>query len=146
MMEIDFRLDLPMVFFLRGNLQGILESLQEKGQPRGYIPGDEEDQEFWVDGLRDENLESLEALRDLTQTECFGVEPMNVEMDQAFAVLRACSCLRLHLRTTALKRLTDEALEAATFDMRGLKGGEHDGFGVYMILAHIQSVILEVLD
>ena len=146
MLELDFNLDPAMVFFLRGNLQGIFESLQEKGQARGYMPEEADDQEFWVDGLRDENLEALEALLHLVKTDSFGLKSIAIEMEDIFAVLRACSCLRLHLRSAALRRLTDEALEAATFDMHGLRGGEHDAFGVYMLLAHLQSVILDALD
>ena len=127
-------------------LQGIFESLREEGVVRGYVPEDEEDQEFWVDGLKSENLEGLEALMSFVKAEDFGEGAMELSKETAFSIMRACSCLRLHLRENVLQGISDEDLENGEFVQSAIKGGLRDAFFIYVILAQLQSAVIETVD
>lgn len=146
MVTMDIRLDPSMTQFLRSMLQGIFESLQEKGKVRGYSPSDEDDQDIWVDALQGDNLESLEALMSVVKMEKFGCEPLQLPLDEMMAMIRACSCLRLHLRETVLEHLSDQFLESGIMNLRKVGAAEHDAYIVFTLLAYIQSRAIESVD
>ncbi|MGB0372542.1 MAG: hypothetical protein ACPGN3_14505 [Opitutales bacterium] len=143
MPELNIRMDPAVRAFLRRMLQGIYESLQETGKARGYSPEAEDDLEIWVEGLESENLEVLEGLLSFVKKEDFGVGAIDLTLEELFAVMKACSCLRLHLRETALKDVTDEALENAEFDPGQFKSGLQEAYIVYSLLAYLQTLALE---
>lgn len=142
MAAIFVKLDQPVCAFFRKILQAVLESLREEGSPRGYRPEAEDDQEFWIDGLKSDNLEALEALRDLVFREGFGCESIELEMDVLFAVMRACSCLRLHLRGAALSDISDKDLESPDFHPVRFRDDIHHAYVCYMLLAHVQTAAI----
>jgi hypothetical protein len=71
-----------------------------------------------------------------------------VEFDQteALAVLRACSILRLRLRSGDLAGLSDEALESGEIDFFGLDEKGRLAFTCYLFLASLQETLVRHLD
>ncbi|MEM9025961.1 MAG: hypothetical protein AAGB06_03405 [Verrucomicrobiota bacterium] len=124
-------------------LQGIFESLQESGRVRGYLPEAEEDQEFWVEGLRDENFEALDTLLNFVKSENFGRKKVEISEDSLFSLMKACSCVRLHLRESALLNVSDEELENPSIESVLFKGPQSEVYVVYSLLAYIQSTAVE---
>lgn len=143
MPEVFVKMDTPVREFLKRMLRGIYESLNETGRPRGYCPDAEDDQEFWVDGLRSDNLEALETLLNFVKNENFGMGTSEIAQEDLFAIMRACSCIRLHLRETALKGISDEVLENPGAQLDILKGPLNEVYVVYSVLAYIQTAAVE---
>lgn len=75
-----------------------------------------------------------------------GARRLQVDETTAEGILRASSAVRLALRRTALKGISDEALEGAPFLAHMIQKSQQGAFLTYCFLAALQSMILEAMD
>jgi hypothetical protein len=60
--------------------------------------------------------------------------------------VRACAALRLRLRGTVLKTVTDAALENGDIAVEALTEAQRTAFMCYLFLATIQDLIIQHID
>jgi len=66
--------------------------------------------------------------------------------ENAEAIVRACSAVRLQLRAHPLAGLDDETLEGGDVELTRLEESVRKAFMCYLFLATIQELIIQHLD
>jgi hypothetical protein len=114
---------------------------------RTEAPEDEDPEfaEHWLAGLHERIEEDLTAVVRLLDMPDFGVAPVKIPEDEALSALRGFTVLRLTLRETALREITDEAMEAGKVDRRKLTAPRRHAYACYGALGEIQAAICEML-
>jgi hypothetical protein len=114
---------------------------------RTEAPEDEDPEfaEHWLAGLHERIEEDLTAVVRLLDMPDFGVAPVTLSEDESLSALRGFTVLRLTLRETALREITDEAMEAGKVDRRKLTAPRRHAYACYGALGEIQAAICEML-
>ena len=113
MIRLDLELDPQLVEFTWELIREALADLKQEPDDR-FVPADPDDEdlaEAWTDSLREELDVDFQALTTLFTANRFGEESIELKPEAAEGILRACSSVRLWLRTRRLKDVTDESLE-----------------------------------
>lgn len=146
MKKIEIKLSQASVAPLLDFIKSLSDRLGDQLMIDPRLLGMEPDlQETW----REDLLESLgndgKVFMGLFGSRFFETGTIEIDLENAEAVLRAGSALRLRLRESALKRFTDEVLENGDWDLEEMTVEEQKGYSCYLFLAAIQEVIIDHL-
>ena len=112
MKRIEVKLSLPVVAPLLDVIKTAADTLHGSlAAPLGVQDIDPEFREAWTDDLLKSQNDELGTLLALFDKEFFSTGTVSFDEDNAEIIVRACAALRLRLRGTVLKTVTDEALE-----------------------------------
>ena len=102
-----------------------------------------------VEDSLDEELAAPIDVRNLLalfDSEFFASGVVNFDEDNADAILRSCSAVRLRLRDQFLSSFTDEVLETGEVLLEEMAEEERRYFMCYLFLATVQELVIEHLD
>jgi hypothetical protein len=147
MKRISIRLSLPIVAPLVDVLRGTGESLQHGlAAPLRIEDLDPDFRESWTDELVEAQRQETALLLGLFDDEFFSTGVINIDEEQADAVLRACAAQRLHLRRNGLRKVTDEVLESGMVSPDSLPEKERLALLAYIFLATLQELLINQFD
>lgn len=147
MRYIDIKLSLPVVAPLLDVLKSSSEALKDSlACPLSVDDLDSEMREVWSEELIQAQNSEVRALLALFDEDFFSTGMVRVAESDSDATVRATAAIRLHLRKTLLKSLSDEALEAGAVDVDALKEPTKSAFLCYAFLASIQDLVLQHLE
>ena len=86
------------------------------------------------------------ALLSLFGAEFFSDGVVAFDETNAEPIVRACTAIRLQLRSRRLRGIADESLETGDIDMDTLEDPVRKGFMCYLFLATVQELIIQHLD
>jgi len=147
MKRIEVKLSLPVVAPLLDVIKGLTDDLKQTPAVPPALPGvDLEFSDTWAKDLIAAQLSDVTMLLSLFGEEFFTDGIVYFDRNNAEAIARACSAVRLRLRERYLKPLADEALEAGEVEMDELEEPVRKAFMCYLFLATIQELIIHHLD
>lgn len=147
MKRIEVKLSLPVVAPLLDVIKGISDSLrQELAAPLTFEEVDADFREEWKAELVTTQGADLATLLALFDTDFFSTGVVGFDEGNGDAVLRACSSVRLRLRSRFLVDLDDDALEGGGVDFDPLPEPARKAFMCYLFLATLQELIIQHLD
>ena len=147
MKRIEVKLSLPVVAPLLDVIKTAADTLQGSlAAPLGVQDIDPEFREAWTDDLLKSQNDELGTLLALFDKEFFSTGTVSFDEDNAEVIVRACAALRLRLRGTVLKSVTDEALENGDIAVEALTEKQRTAFMCYLFLATIQDLIIQHID
>tara|TARA_B100000029_G_C17000180_1_gene750887 strand:+ start:65 stop:514 length:450 start_codon:yes stop_codon:yes gene_type:complete len=148
MIRLDLDLDPELVEVAWHMIQDSIGVLQNEPSSRFTAP-DEDDPdlvEAWEDGLREDLDVDIQAMEQLFVKNRLGEESIELKPDIAERVLRACSAVRLRLRTKNMVDLPDTALELGDVAMEQMDPEVRVAYFTYGLLAYIQEELVALLD
>ena len=146
MVRIDVIID-PVVRRVMASLVANLASRGLWREPEIGLPTDDPDlRAGWVEDLEEGVRSDSARLRNLLEDERLGRRPLDLSTEEAEALVRACSTVRLRLRDTGLIRISDETLESGEIPPHRLPPEERRIYGCYLFLAGLQSLLISRLD
>jgi hypothetical protein len=147
MKRIEVKLSLPVVAPL---LDVIKHTVDTPGPdsvgPQPLADLDAEFRAAWRDDLLQGQHADVHTLLALFDKEFFANGVVTLDEENAEAIVRACSAVRLRLRAEALAELSDEALESGEVEHTELPEPVRRAFMCYVFLATLQNLILGHLD
>lgn len=147
MKRIEVKLSLPVVAPLLDLMKAASDVLEAQiAAPLTLNDIDSDFREEWKAELLVGQHEELHALMALFDVDFFTNGVVAFDEDNAEVIVRACSALRLRLRSHDLHRLGDEHLESGTVDIERLPDALQKPFMCYVFLGTIQELIIEHLD
>ncbi len=147
MKRIEVKLHLPAVAPLLDVIKASADSLRhDLAAPLRLDSLDDEFRAEWEAELVAAQNEDVRLLLSLFGHEFFGTGIVALDGTNAEAVVRACSAVRLRLRTGALAALPDEELESGAVEVERLAEPVRRAFMCYVFLATLQDLILNNLD
>jgi len=147
MKRIEVKLSLPVVAPLLDVIKGLADDLGRN--PAIAFPQSGLDAELgdaWTGELIASQQSDVATLLSLFGEEFFTDGVVYFDPNNAEAIARACSAVRLRLRERHLKPLSDEALEAGEVHVSGLDDQVRKAFMCYLFLATIQELIIQHLE
>jgi hypothetical protein len=147
MKRIEVKLSLPVVAPLLDVIKTAADTLQGSlAAPLGVEDIDPEFREAWTNDLLRSQNDELGTLLALFDKEFFATGTVSFDEDNADVIARACAALRLRLRGTVLKAVTDAALESGEIAVESLTESQRKAFMCYLFLATIQDLIIQHID
>ena len=149
MKRVEVRLSIAAVAPLLDLIKAVADELREHIAVPVVLTGSDTDfADVWREDLLQSQRDDCDRLFSLFDQEFFTEGVVALDRDNAEAVLRASAALRLRFRSTRLKRMTDEALEALEADsvLDALDGDEKKAFACFVFLDELQKIILKYLD
>ena len=147
MKRIEVKLSLPVVAPLLDVIKTAADTLHGSlAAPLGVQDIDPEFREAWTDDLLKSQNDELGTLLALFDKEFFSTGTVSFDEDNAEIIVRACAALRLRLRGTVLKTVTDEALENGDIAVEALTEAQRTAFMCYLFRATIQDLIIQHID
>jgi hypothetical protein len=147
MKRIEVKLSLPVVAPLLDVIKTAADTLQGSlAAPLGVQDIDPEFREAWTDDLLRSQNDELGTLLALFDKEFFATGTVSFDEKNAEVIVRACAALRLRLRGTVLKAVTDAALESGEIAVDSLTEAQRKAFMCYLFLATIQDLIIQHID
>lgn len=147
MKQLEFRLQPDVVLPLLSHVRPLIEEMDGK-LASNVKPPDEDAMlaDFWQTDLL------AAQRRDLKAVTSFFEEPFSetgravLDVSEADLFMRGCAALRLKLRETSLRDLSDSQLEGGEVDYALLTDRQRLGYGAYMLFASLQELIISQLD
>lgn len=147
MKRIEVKLSLPVVAPLLDVIKTVADSLKaELASPLAMTDLDAEVKEPWQRDLIDAQNADLRTLLSLFDSEFFSTGVVGFDQDNADAIARACSSVRLRLRGHFLQDVPDDLLESGDVEIEALPEAVRKTFMCYLFLATIQELIIQHLD
>ena len=147
MKRIEVKLSLPVVAPLLDVIKAVEASLEhELAAPLTLADIDPEVREPWQHDLIEAQNADLRTLLALFDNEFFSTGVVGFDEENADAIVRACSSVRLRLRARFLTDLPDELLESGDVEFEELDESLRKAFMSYLFLATIQELIIQHLD
>jgi len=147
MKHIEVKLSLPVVAPLLDVIKTAADTLQSSlAAPLGVQDIDPEFREAWTEELLHSQNEELATLLALFDKEFFATGVVSFDAKNGEVVVRACAALRLRLRGTVLKAVTDAALESGEIAVESLTEAQRKAFMCFLFLATIQDLIIQDID
>lgn len=148
MVELRLQLTPRSLDVFRRMVDALSASFEDTGTVRFRPPAsiDEESCPSWMEELHTQLDEDLRTLRKLVENNDFGVTVVRLSEASAEAVMRAASALRLKIRDTLLRGISDGELEAGSVDFSGLNPVEQQAYATYAFLAGLQELLIDGLD
>ncbi len=147
MKRIEVKLSLSVVEPLLEVIKAAVDSLgRDLAAPLAMTGLENEFQDEWTGELLAGQNEDLRALLGLFDDQFPFNGVIVFDEDNAEAVVRACSAVRLRLRARFLTGLTDEILEGGDVELAKLGEEVRTAFMCYLFLATIQELIIQHLD
>jgi len=147
MKRVEVKLSLPVVEPLLAVIKAAVDSLgRDLAAPLAMTGLEGEFRDTWTGDLLAGQNEDMRALLGLFDDQFPFTGVIVFDEENAEAVLRACSAVRLRLRARFLTTLTDEILEGGDVELAQLGEGVRTAFMCYLFLATIQELIIQHLD
>ena len=147
MVNLSLFLDSHLIVAMLEMVKAATESLNGHLAVEPQMPEDDEDlQMAWQADLIEALHYDIDYLLMVLRDHDFGKGELIMEEGVAESVVRACSAIRLKLRESALRKLTDHQLESAEVDILSLPTDTQQCYACYLFLASLQSLILIELD
>jgi len=149
MKRVEVRLSIAAVAPLLDLIKAVADELRgHVAVPFDIAGADADFAAVWREELLQSQRADCDLLFSLFDQEFFAEGVVGLDRDNAEAVLRASAALRLRLRNTRLRRISDEALEALEADggLTGLDEDEKKAFACFAFLDELQKIILKYLD
>ncbi|MFA6286313.1 MAG: hypothetical protein WC661_02940 [Opitutaceae bacterium] len=149
MKRVEVRLSIAAVAPLLDMIKTVANELREHIAVPVVLTGTDTDfTSLWREELLQSQRDDCDRLFSLFDQEFFTEGVIALDRDNAEAVLRASAALRLRFRSTRLKRMSDDALEALEADsvLDQLDEGEKKAFACFVFLDELQKIILKYLD
>lgn len=147
MKRIEVKLSLPVVAPLLDVIKAVADSLKgELAAPLAMKDLDAEVKEPWQRDLIDAQNADLRTLLALFDSDFFATGVVAFDEDNADAIARACSSVRLRLRANFLQDVADDLLESGDIEVEALPEGVRKAFMCYLFLATVQELIIQHLD
>jgi hypothetical protein len=147
MKRVEVKLSLPVVAPLLDVIKSASDSLQgQLAAPVAMKDLEPEFQDTWTGELRTAQNEDVRTLLALFDSEFFSTGVISFDEENAEAIVRACSAVRLRLRARYLTELNDETLEGGDLELEDLEEPARKAFMCYLFLATIQELIIQHLD
>lgn len=147
MKRIEVKLSLPVVAPLLDVIKAVADTLQgELAAPLAMNDLDTEVKEPWESDLIAAQNADLRTLLALFDNDFFGAGVVAFDEDNADAIARACSSVRLRLRAKFLEDVPDDLLESGDIEVEALAEEVRKPFMCYLFLATIQELIIQHLD
>ncbi len=145
--QLEFRLDpeavRPLVFHFRSLVDSLKDDLVADNEPPA---SDQVMSEVWLEDLLESQKKDITALNELFNNELLDTGRATVNEEDVDLILRGCTALRLVLRESTLSRFEDEHLESGEVEVGKITAEEEIGYGVYILLASLQELIISQLD
>lgn len=147
MKRIEIKLSQPVVAPLLDFIKPIADELGDELVLDPQFPdSDPQFQESWREDLVGAQREDTGAFMGLFDRDFFETGNIVVTYDNADAVLRASSAMRLKLRLGYLNEVSDEVLEKGDVPFETLQLEEQQAYACYLFLATIQEIVIQHLD
>ncbi len=147
MKPIEIRLDLESVQPLLDHIEPILDSLQDELVVAEDLPEEDELLEgFWKSDLLESQRGEMDTIRSLFGSEFRETGRAVLAIEHVDTVIRACSAIRLKLRQTSLRKVSDRELELGEISIENLDNDERIGYGAYMLFASLQELAISQID
>jgi hypothetical protein len=144
---MKLKLSLPLVAPLLDVIKTAADTLQDSlAAPLGVQDIDPEYREVWTEDLLRSQNDELATLLALFDKEFFATGVVSFDAKNGEVVVRACAALRLRLRGTVLKAVTDAALESGEIAVESLTEAQRKAFMCFLFLATIQDLIIQDID
>ena len=145
--QLEFRLDpgavRPLVLHFRSLVDLLQDDLVAENEPP---TSDQVMSEVWVEDLLESQRKDIASLNELFDDKFLDTGIATVNEEDLDLVLRGCAALRLVLRGSTLFRFEDECLESGEVEVGKITAEEEIGYGVDMLLARLQELIISQLD
>ena len=147
MKRIEVRLSVTVVAPLLDVIRELAEGLRtELAAPQQLEQLDVELRDAWQDDLLESQNADLKTLLDLFNEEFFREGAIVLDEDNADHVIRACSAVRLALRSNHLQTIDVESMESGNVDIEELPEATRKTFVCYLFLATMQELIIQHLE
>ncbi len=147
MKRVEVKLSLAVVAPLLDVIKTASDSLKDELAAELAMKDLEpEFQEAWSHELQNAQNQDVRTLLALFGSEFFSTGVISFDEENAEAIVRACSAVRLHLRAHYLSGLSDELLEGGEVELEQLEEPLRKAFMCYIFLATIQELIIQHLD
>lgn len=147
MKHIEIRLNLTVVAPLLDVVKFLADSLKnELALQRPEDEGDADMAELWRHSLLETQNSGIGALLALFDADFFKTGTISLAPHNAEPVIRACSAIRLKMRSQLMGQFSDEELEHGIDNLEKLADAPHRAMACYLFLATIQELIIEHLD
>ncbi|MEM8549558.1 MAG: hypothetical protein AAGF10_02105 [Verrucomicrobiota bacterium] len=121
-------------------------NLQLAVQVHGPDHADEDLLMAWQEGLLASVAEDCLALVALFKDTGLGQQRVTLNDSDAYAVLRACSAIRLKTQQLFFKQLSNESLEQGEVDFHKLDPEMQQLYSCYCFLAGVQETLIAQID
>ena len=147
MNRIEVILSMPVVAPLLDVIKGLAGDLGKAPiLPHAAPIPEAEFSEMWAGELLASQKRDVDTLLAAFGEEFFAEGKVYFDRNNAEAIARACSAVRLCLRERHLKILDDESLESGEIEMGRLEDPVRKALMCYLFLATIQELIIQHLD
>jgi hypothetical protein len=147
MKRVEVKLSLPVVAPLLDVIKAVADSLDRQlAAPLTMEDLESEFRDAWTGELLAGQNDDVHTLLGLFDSEFFSGGVIGFDEDNAEAIVRACSAVRLRLRAQLLTGLTDEIREGGDVELAKLGEEVRTAFMCYLFLATIQELIIQHLD
>ena len=147
MKRVEVKLNLEAVAPLLDAIKDAADDLKPELAVPPHLPDlDADFKEGWNRELLEGQNNDISLFLALFGSEFFitGVVPLDPTNSEA--ILRACSAVRLRLRTKHLEPLGEEALESGEVLLDEMPETQRKAFAAYVFLASLQELIVQHLD
>lgn len=145
--QLEFRLNpeavRPLVLHFRSLVDFAKDGLVAENEPP---TSDQVMSEVWVGDLLESQRRDINALNELFDDRFLDTGRATVDEGDVDLVLRGCAAIRLVLRDSTLSRFEDDCLERGEVEVGKITAEEEIGYGVYILLASLQELIISQLD
>lgn len=147
MKRVEVKLSLPVVAPLLDVVKSAADSLQaDLAAPLAMKDIEGEFRDSWTGELLATQNQEVHALLALFDRDFFTSGVIGFDEENAEAIVRACSAIRLRLRARFLAGLEDDKLEGGDVELADLDEPVRKAFMCYLFLATIQELIIQHLD
>jgi len=147
MKRIEVRLSLGVVAPLLDVIKAVGDSLDnELAAPLDLDHVDSDLRDEWRNELVAGQNGDVANLLALFDSDFFATGIVNLDEDNAGAILRACAAVRLRLRQRDLADLSDDDLEGSDIMLEELVEEKRRAFMCYLFLATVQELVIEHLE
>lgn len=145
--EIDLKIAPELLAAMRKMVGMATEQLKQAPNPLPAIHQDDPEMEYFLQedllGALGKDLELLE--RTLAEGG-LGDQPIKLDEAELESLVRACAAIRVKVRDTALRSISDETLEYSDLDLLKQPLEVQQAYSFYLFLAAIQSTFISYLD
>jgi len=146
MKRIDVSLNVGMIAPLLDFLQPVLQALRhETAFAPEMAEADRELAGLWREGLIHTQVNDLQIFMRLFDAEFLNSGQITVTEENADAVLRATAAIRIKLRATTLKGISDDDIRNRTVKVGAISEEERTAYAALSLMFQIQDVVLEHL-
>ena len=145
--EIDLKIAPELLAVMRQMVGMATEQLKQAPNSLPALHEDDPEMEyFWQEDLQAALSNDLELFQRTLAEGGLGEQPIKLEEAELEGLVRACSAIRVKVRETALKSISDETLEYSDIDLLKQPLEVQQAYSFYLFLSAIQSAFISYLD